>query len=54
MLAAAFTTFWLTEVDASGQFAYAQDVETVGGDVGAQRAKCFESLIQLSRTQIAE
>lgn len=42
MLTAAFATFWLTEVDAAGQLTHAQDVETVGRDIRAQRAKLFQ------------
>ena len=54
MLSAAFAAFWLTEVDTAGQFAHAQDVETVRGNICAQRAKCFQTLVQLSRAQVAE
>ncbi|MNI80811.1 hypothetical protein D3C81_2164390 [compost metagenome] len=54
MLTATFTAFWLTEVDPARQFAYAQDVETVGGNIGAQRAKIFQPLVQLSRAQVTE
>ncbi len=54
VLTAAFTAFWLSEIDPAGQLAHAQDIETVSGDIGAQRAKCFQSLIQFRRTQVTE
>jgi hypothetical protein len=54
VLTAAFAAFRLTEVDAAGQFADAQNVEAVGGDIRAQRAELFQPLIQLRRTQVAE
>ena len=54
MLSAAFAALWLTELDTASQFAHAQDVETVCGNICAQRAKCFQTLVQLSRAQVAE
>ena len=54
VLSAAFASFWLTEIDPAGQFTHAQNVETVGGDIRAQRAELFQTLIQLRRTQVAE
>ena len=54
MLTAAFAAFRLAEVDAAGQFANAENVEAVGGDVGAQRAELFQPLIQFGRAQVAE
>jgi hypothetical protein len=54
MLTAAFAAFWLTEVDTAGQFAHAENVEAVSGDIGAQRAELFQPLVQLRRTQVAE
>jgi hypothetical protein len=42
MLTAAFAAFRLAEVDAAGQFADAQNVEAVGGDIRAQRAELFQ------------
>ena len=54
MLSAAFAAFWLTEVNPASQFAYAQDVETVRGNICAQRAKRFQPLVELSRAQVAE
>ncbi|MNT00046.1 hypothetical protein D3C72_1344630 [compost metagenome] len=50
----AFTAFRLAEVDTTGQFTYAQNIETAGGDVGRQRAELFQPLIQASRAQVAE
>lgn len=54
MLTAAFAAFRLAEVDAAGQFAYAENVEAVSSDVGAQRAELFQPLIQFGRAQVAE
>ena len=54
VLTAAFTTLRLTEVDATGQFADAQDIEAVSGDIGAQRAELFQPLVQFRWTQVAE
>ncbi len=54
VLAAAFAAFWLTKVDATGQLANAQNIETVSCDIGAQRAKLFQTLVQFGRTQVAE
>ena len=54
ILSATFAAFWLTEIDAAGQFAHAQDVEAVSGNVSTQRTECFQPLIQFCRTQIAE
>lgn len=33
MLTAAFTAFWLAEIDPAGQFTHAQNVEAVSGDI---------------------
>ena len=54
MLAVAFAPFWLTEVDPTGQFTDAQNVEAICGNVGAQWAESFQPLIQFCRTQVAE
>lgn len=48
--ALAFAAFRLTKVDAADQLAYAQDIETEGNNVGAQRAECFRPLVQINRT----
>ena|SRR5690606_17724387 len=54
MLTAAFAAFWLPEVDPAGQLTHAENVETVGGDIGAQRAELFQPRVQLRGTQVAE
>ena len=54
ILSATFAAFWLTEIDAAGQFAHAQDVEAVSGNVCTQRTECFQPLIQFCRAQVAE
>ena len=54
MLTAAFAAFRLAEVNAAGQFANAENVEAVGGNIGAQRTERFQPLIQFGRAQIAE
>ncbi|WIF24790.1 hypothetical protein N5929_22430 [Enterobacter hormaechei] len=33
---------------------HAENVETVGGDIGAQRAELFQPRVQLRGTQVAE
>ena len=53
-VAAAFAALWLTEVNSAGQLAYAENIETVSGDIRAQRAEFFQPLIELRRTQVAE
>ena len=54
MRAAAFTTFRLAEVDTAGQLAHAQNIETFRGDIGAQRTKSFQPLVERGGTQVAE
>ena len=54
ILSATFAAFWLTEIDAAGQFAHTQDVEAVCGNVCTQRTECFQPLIQFCRAQVAE
>lgn len=36
ILSATFAAFWLTEIDAAGQFAHTQDVKAVCGNVSTQ------------------